>query len=208
MKLSKLGALVVLSTTLFGCASNGFYEGVSDETPKGIQEKVHKNFLGIPALASLEGSSVDIFDGWRATVAHNKPMLIGKEVVYHPTCDFALYKDVKSKETKLGTVSKNQEIFMTGYPTMGMFSSHVGEYLGDVTYDDCLYSASNGTVIGGMSGGGVFNDAGELVGLNVGVVNDTVVWPNGESAKNISLFISIEYVKSFIEETTKEKVVY
>lgn len=202
--MKKLGLASMIISLLSGCAANGFYEGVSSNTPDNIDEFTDKKFLGVPALLAFEGSSVKINNEWRATVAHNAPLLIGQDVFYHPRCDFALIrvKDEGNIPT-LNYVYENDTVFHTGYPIFAGYSSHEGKYLGEVqdNKDGCKYSATNGTVIGGMSGGGVFNEKGEAIGVNVGVMLSSVKWKD-KSEVSPAVFMSFPAMNDFITEVT------
>lgn len=210
MKGFKLLLAGCITTLLSGCAANGFYEGVHNETPKDIETITKKNFVGIPVLLAMEGSSVKLNDEWRATVAHNKPLLLGKDVYYHPVCDFALYREKSDNDidVKFGYVHLDEDVFLTGYPLAMTFSSHKGKFIGDIIdpKDNCLYSGTDATVISGMSGGGAFNAKGELIGVNVGISFGELKWKNGRTANSPSMFISLNAVSDFIEKTIGERI--
>lgn len=198
---------------LAGCAANGFYEGYSSTTPEHIEDYNQKVFLGIPFALAFEGSSVRINEEWVATVAHNKIILLGREVYYHPRCDFALIRDKTDKKEdypKVGYIYENDgynEIYHIGYPLFAPLSSHKGNYLGDVTNptDNCYYSATDGTVIGGMSGGGVYNKHGDVVGVTTGVMYKNIKWDktvNKREQMAPAVFMSFLAVEDFIHEVT------
>jgi len=194
-----------------GCIANGFYEGVASGTPKNVLSENKKIFIGVPLLLSLTGSSAKYNNEWYVTAAHNKPLLGGKETYYHPVCDFAIFrsKSDKGKEPKLGYVFENEDTYHVGYPVGMLISSHKGKYIGEVFNpgDKCIYSASDATTISGMSGGGVYNKYGELVGVNIGIMHGAIEWPNGKVQFSPSIFMSINAMKDFIEEVTSNKVV-
>ena len=198
---------------LSGCAANGFYEGYSSTTPEKIEEYNEKIFLGIPVALAFEGSSVRLNEEWVATVAHNKIILLGREAYYHPRCDFALIRDkIEKKEDypKVGLVYRDEgynEVYHLGYPVFAPLSSHKGKYIGDVsnTVDNCYYSATNSTVIAGMSGGGVYNQNGDVVGVTTGVMYGNIKWDKTEDKReqlDPSIFMSFLGVEDFIYEVT------
>jgi hypothetical protein len=202
-----------VSILLTGCAANGFYEGYSSTTPENIEKYNEKIFLGIPVALAFEGSSVRINDEWVATAAHNKVILLGREVYYHPRCDFALIRDKTDKKTeypKVGFVYENvgyNEVYHVGYPLLAPLSSHKGKYLGDVSNptDNCYYSATDSTVISGMSGGGVYNKYGEVVGVTIGIMFKNIKWDKTEVKKEHfapSVFMPFLAVEDFIHEVT------
>ena len=203
--MKRLGLAATVLMLLSGCAANGFYEGVHDDTPEDIEKYTDKKFLGFPALLALEGSSVKLDNQWRATVAHNKWLLIGQEVYYHPRCDFALIKvEDTGEEPDIGLIYDNESVFHTGYPAFGFYSSHEGKYLTDVKdlSDGCTYSTTDATLISGMSGGGVFNEKGAVSGVNVGIMFG-VDWQENEiDVSNPAVFMPFVAVRDFIFEVT------
>lgn len=203
--MKRLGLAATVLMLLSGCAANGFYEGVHDDTPEDIEKYTDKKFFGVPVLLGLEGSSVKLDNQWRATVAHNKWLLIGQEVYYHPRCDFALIKvEDTGEEPDLGLILDNEKVFHTGYPVFGFYSSHEGKYLADVkdNSDDCTYSTTDATLISGMSGGGVFNEKGAVAGVNVGIMFGVDWKDNPVDVSNPAVFMSLLAVRDFIFEVT------
>lgn len=195
---------ITLSSLLSGCAINGFYEGVSDDAPAYVEKISKKNFLGIPPFFAFEGSSIQLNNEWRATAAHNKILFLGKEVYYHPRCDFALYKEKSPNQSlKIGIIHEKETLFHTGYPLFWTYSAHKSKYLGEVEnpQDKCIYSGTDGTLIGGMSGGGVIDSNNSIVGVNVGIMYKNVEFSvQDELAPTV--FISFLSVKDFIKEIT------
>jgi hypothetical protein len=205
IKKNNITKFLFLSFLLQGCTINGFYEGYSSDTPDDILKYNDKKFLGIPFLLAFEGSSVKLNNQWRATVAHNRPLLVGQEVYYHPRCDFALIKIADEGDyPEVGFAFYEKNVFHVGYPIFGIGSSHKGEARGDVinTTDNCMYSATDGTVISGMSGGGVFNESGQLVGVTTGVMFNNLEWPDGKTELFPSVFMPLAGVEDFIYEIT------
>lgn len=213
-----LASIIPVITILSGCAMNGLPQGYSKDTPYNVEERVEKIFIGIPVIASMEGSSVRLNKDWMLTAAHNKPILslLGKDVYYHPKCDIALYRSSDegfngSYDTSYGLVYKGDEVFHVGYPIISTIVSHKGNYLGDVITDDgCQYSATTAKVISGMSGGGVFDTKGNIVGITIGFLPNNIVWEDDgkvlASYKNPSIFMSINYVSDWIEKITEIKI--
>ncbi len=194
--------LLLTSLLLTGCA-NGLPE-LSTSTTKQTQS-VEKIFVGVPFLMGLEGSSVRLDDNWMVTAAHNKSILKAqlKEVYYHETCDIALYRSQGTSTTKVGKVYENETLTTIGYPVGLPLASTQGNYVGEIDVDnwDCTMSASTNVTMGGMSGGGVFNDKGELVGVVHGFISGDVVW-SSKSVKSPSVFLSLYAVKGWLTEMT------
>lgn len=202
--MSKL--VLILSMVLTGCCANGipnFTAGVPDI----VSDNTHKMTIGL-----LEGSYTTINDEWSITVAHNKPIitLTGRTVFYHPTCDIALIKTrgKTDNNVKLGVYYPGDSLHNAGYPPFPLPLAYDKlEYLGDVSgvghlgTDKCpAYSYANGIVMGGMSGGGVWNSKNELVGVNVGFADITEL--NGVKHDSAFIFVPLLAVKDWIHEVT------
>ena len=203
--------IVSLVLLLAGCVANGFYEGIALETPEHVLSENKKIFVGMPYVVSLIGSSAKYNDEWRVTAAHNRWLISKEEAYFHPFCDFALFRDSsgESKKSKLGYILENEEVYHVGYPLGLSISSHKGTYIGEILnpVDNCVYSASDATLISGMSGGGAYNKYGDLVGVNIGIMHGNIKWPDGRVGFSPSIFISINAVKIFIEEVIGSEVV-
>ncbi len=203
MKNLILSAALILG--LLGCAFNGLPQGVSETTPPNVIENTYKLTFGF----LVDGSSSRLNETWVVTVKHNKFILSTRnpeDVFYHPTCDFALYREPIEEYTGngVGLVYQNQDIYHIGYPSMMPIVSHKGEFLMDIgsfNGSKCPYSVSTGTVVGGMSGGGLYNNKGELSGVTVGVITSAT----DRSIEGKSVFLSLYAVRKWIEEITGER---
>jgi hypothetical protein len=166
---------------------------------------VEKLFVGVPLLLGMEGSTVRLNDEWLLTVGHNAPILAMqlRDVVYHPTCDVALIRSQGISTTSTGLVYPGEKVTHVGYPSAQPLTANVGQYVGDVIQPDgCQYSATTASVMGGMSGGGVFNSEGELVGVSVGYSKGQVVWDSGEKLNDPTIFISLAGIEDWLSNTT------
>ncbi|MFA0525418.1 hypothetical protein AB4517_17735 [Vibrio sp. 10N.222.52.C3] len=88
---------------------------------------------------------------------------------------------------------------MTREPTV-----NGGYYIGEInvaTWQGCTMSASTGLVRIGMSGGGVYNQHGELVGINHGYIPETVKWDYYEHHQP-AVFVSLLSVNDWLTEVT------
>ncbi len=190
-----------------GCAFNGLPEGYHKDTPQGIEDQVEKVF--VPVL--VEGSAVRLNEDWLISAAHNKSIfsIQGREVYYHLTCDVALIRDHKEGvKTKVGSLDIGGSLFVVGYPSMISLMSHKGKHVGNLTIPEtpCIYGATNATTIGGMSGGGVYNISGELIGIVRGVALGV---DNPEAIggyANPTIFTYLENVEDWVEEITGESL--
>lgn len=196
MKIMTLPFIVLL----VGCVANGLPQGVHRSTPSNAIEETTKMFVGVPTLLALEGSSAKYNNEWRITAAHNKAILIAqnKEFYIHPTCDVALYRERSKGVVIHGLVYPDEAIYHVGYPIGLPIASHIGRYLEEVlnTDDGCIYSASTSVVISGMSGGGVYNRKGELVGINIGIAKNSTI-----DLTDKTLFLPLKRVEGWITET-------
>lgn len=204
----RLSTLALTSLTLTGCALNGIPNPIPNVTPEQVNG-VEKTFAGIPALFAIEGSSVRLDEDWVLTNAHNELILTltGADYIKHPTCDVALVRDRgNSVDYGLGVIYPYEGITHVGYPIFMPLSSSEGMYFQDVTtldYPSCQMSMSTGSLMSGMSGGGVFNKQDELVGINQGVLLFHDMEFEGETYSSPSVFISLVAVIDWIEATTK-----
>jgi hypothetical protein len=199
--------IVLLSTAIAGCSNLPMID-VSHEwhgNNPHVYESTSKIFVGIPMLLSMEGSSVRLNDEWVLTNKHNWPILAikgyisGLDVFYHPDCDIAMYRD-PVKSASVGLVYLNQTVIHSGYPVNEGYATSQGLYVGDVVssdYPNCQMSMSTGGVKGGMSGGGVWNEQGELVGITVGYLPQEVEF-DGETFESPSVWVSLNLVKHWI----------
>lgn len=196
--------VVLVALLLTGCANGipNIYGNIQD----GIKQDNEKIFFGIPLLLGLEGSVARLDNEWLITAAHNKPILkmTGKEVFYHPTCDIALVRKEGRTDRPIGLVYSGQPVTHVGYPLGLPLSSSEGEYVGDVNvngWDNCQMSGTTGVIMMGMSGGGVYNGAGELIGINHGYALGDVTWPE-RTLESPAIFVSLYAVRDWLESVT------
>ena len=195
---------------LSGCA-NGVSSLASDLDPQ-IEHNNKKMFVGIPILFGLEASSVRLDENWILTAKHNKVLLnlLGIEAYYHPHCDIALIPEQGKGHSKVGLVYRGESVVHIGYPMAFPLAENHGIYLGEVLVDSwqkCVMSASTGVIATGMSGGGVYNKQGELVGINHGYVSSKINWEDhadwsNHTAHNPSVFLALFAVKDWLNNTT------
>lgn len=200
-----------ISLLATGCVSNGLSLTKHTDTPANIEDVIYKNFIGIPTLLSMEGSSVYLGDGWYITASHNENIFSaqGIELIKHDVCDVALFRDRSHiTTTKISNVELTEVVFTAGYLLMAGFVSNKGVYIGDMyePNNPCLYSTTSSSVTSGMSGGGVWDTNGKLVGIIRGVVYGDVMWENGFTAKDVTVFTKLQYVKDWIYEHTNIEV--
>lgn len=196
--------VIVLYLMLTGCSSHLISGADIDQA---IGQNNQKIFVGIPVLASIEGSMTRLDETWLLTAKHNKVILSlqGREVYYHPYCDIALVRSAGTVHASIGMVLNGQDILHVGYPIGLPLSASKGKYVGDVfvqDWDGCQMSATTGVVSSGMSGGGVYNAHDELIGINHGYVSGSVTWPSGEKVSHPAVFVSLYAVKDWLHQIT------
>ncbi|MCC2525804.1 serine protease [Vibrio coralliilyticus] len=200
----RLYIMQLMVVVLTGCA-NGIPD-ISANIDNDIEQSNEKIFVGLPVLASLEGTTVRLDDSWLLTAKHNHAILAlqGADVYYHPDCDIALIRDDGISHTKVGVIHRDQKATHVGYPIGLPMSSSQGEYVGDIFvsgWDKCQKSATTGVVMAGMSGGGVYNEKGELIGINHGFSNATITWQDTDVHRP-AVFVSLYAVRDWLRTVT------
>lgn len=196
--------VLALALLLSGCA-NGLPD-INGVIQKDIQDSNEKIFVGIPVLFSLEGTAARLDNHWLVTSKHNRLILAleGRDVYYHPYCDIALVRSDGNSTQHAGVVYPHQGVTHVGYPIGLPLSSSKGEYLGDVYvsgWKKCLMSATTAHVMSGMSGGGIYNDKGELVGVTHGFSLGDVSWKN-RSYFQPAIFVPLYGVRDWLQTIT------
>lgn len=192
--------VILFMIMVSGCSNRP--SNIDDSVIKG-NEKI---FFGIPVLASMEGTTTRLDNTWLVTAKHNKPILtlFSEDVYYHPYCDIALIKQPGNQNVNIGKVNLTQPVTHVGYPIGLPLSFREGDYIGDIfvsDWDKCQMSATTGKIHAGMSGGGVYNQKGELVGINHGYISSDVSW-NDNTVDNPAVFVSLYAVKDWLKATT------
>ncbi|CAH9017299.1 putative serine protease [Vibrio phage 150E35-1] len=170
--------LIVLCTMLSGCAANGIPDMTEPEHPD-----VYSKFIGVPILLSAYGSYVQLDDEWAITAAHNSILFPTSEFIPHPICDLALVRVEGEANTKMDAIywSRDKELEHVGYPMSMPQARDTGKLLqivdGKMSADKgvCSNIVTDAAIIAGMSGGGIYNSEGSLVG----VTTDIVRWFSG-----------------------------
>ena len=198
---------IAILPLLTGCAMNGL-PNPAPELPDSIVEGVEKIYAGIPFALAFEASRVRLDNEWALTAAHNELILTltGQEYYIHPNCDVALVRlDGKQPNYKFGLAKAFKKVTHVGYPAYMPQSSGEGIYFMDViveNYPECMKSMTTGSMMTGMSGGGVFNDKNELVGINHGWYNFNSFEHEGVIYDSPSVFVSFLPIIDWIEAIT------
>ncbi len=187
---------------LTGCANGPMH---SVEVSEKVEPIVFKKFYGIPALASVEGSYFRLSEEWALTAKHNQVLFLFDEFISHPDCDVALVKIEGEKGNESAYANNEMDLHFTGYPIANGITSSRGRYIADIINGNCQYSAATNYVQQGMSGGLVHDTKGRAIGVIVGYASGEVEWESEKHYKP-AIFISLNYVKGWIEEITGEKL--
>ncbi|WP_254868933.1 serine protease [Vibrio hepatarius] len=208
--LSMVPGLVVFVAiaTLFllvGCVGSNGKVTVTNEHPALDYE-----FTGIPLLFFGFGTSTPITPELSLTVAHVAKLNYDKVVAYHPYCDIAIVKSNNSAldYPNLGLVFPNQPVRTFGMSPTGDVLTGSGRYRRDLLlvevpyFKKCPASVTDAPVQDGMSGGGVYNDNGSLVGIIAARANPRDIRllsgePHG--LERISIFVPLNYVRDWLE---------
>lgn len=199
--------LIPLIAVLAACSNGRPTYDTSSLNNQQVENTV-KIFAGVPILLGMEGSAARLNEEWMVTAAHNMPILVatGKwDVRVHPTCDIAVYRSKGSNTVPLGTAFIGDTVTAVGYP-MGMpLAVNQGTIVGNVNmsdYPECVSVATTAVIAQGMSGGGVYNDKGELIGVVHGYATSTMHWNNGASLENGGVYVHLTTVKEWLLEVT------
>lgn len=194
--------MFILITILLctGCVSNGNISHDTSVVDRHAVENTNKIFVGVPILMSLEGSSARLNDEWVVTAGHNENILRMqlREFYKHSLCDIAMYRLEGDNTSGVSSVPQNNTIFHIGYPFAQTIAVNEGVYFSDMFDGDCLYSLSTGSIMSGMSGGGVYDSQGNLVGVNVGI-SGPVEMPDGRVLDKQTVWLRLGVVWDWIE---------
>ncbi len=202
-----LVVFVAIATLLLlvGCVGSNGKVTVTNEHPALDYE-----FTGIPLLFFGFGTSTPITPELSLTVAHVAKLNYDKVVAYHPYCDIAIVKSNNSAldYPNLGLVFPNQPVRTFGMSPTGDVLTGSGRYRRDLLlvevpyFKKCPASVTDAPVQDGMSGGGVYNDNGSLVGIIAARANPRDIRllsgePHG--LERISIFVPLNYVRDWLE---------
>ncbi|MFL7011109.1 S1 family peptidase [Enterovibrio norvegicus] len=167
--------------------------------------------IGIPFVLGGHGSSVPLTEDLSLTAKHVAKLDYSTVVAYHPSCDVAIIKeDNRNKRlAPLGRVSANDNVKTYGIGFSGKAIVGEGKYYLDVNFVDsslfanCPASIMDAPIQSGMSGGGTFNEKGELVGIISGMSGSSFKLLDGRELGNerTSVFVSTLHIKDWIADS-------
>lgn len=154
----------ILCLLMLGCA------------PPPMERALKRNV--VVATTTIGGSGVIIQTGWVLTNLHLANILNdiwvddlpAELIAFDKAHDLALLKTVtgKFKRLRVDNPKQGSRIFYVGNPGMHLNSISYGH----VVYMDSIHTVTDTLPLSGMSGGGLYNEDGHLVGLNVGGEGD------------------------------------
>ncbi|MEH0791614.1 serine protease [Vibrio parahaemolyticus] len=199
-------ATILASLLIVGCSN-----GVLNEY-HGEQITIDSQVMGIPFLFGGTGSSVPITENLSITAKHIASYDFSSVVAHHPSCDISIIKsDNKGKSIHpIGTVSPNSELKTFGRDLWNPLKTLYGEgkFLQDLfliddqwNSKDCTLSVIDAPIQVGMSGGGVYNNKEELVGVIVAMGGlDFKLVETDQKLGRVSLMVSTLFIKDWINE--------
>jgi hypothetical protein len=199
--------MITVTMNLTGCfLVNGKLETVPEKNKPAITYLP----IGIPFLLGGHGSSVPLTENLSLTAKHIATYTYNSVVAYHPDCDIAIIEQKNNKDelVALGDVYPEQGVSTYGRGLTGNLLEGKGKYYLDVNFIDsdlfknCPASVMDAPIQSGMSGGGVFNDSGELVGIISGMSGADFKLLDGKelNLERVSVFVSTHFVKKWIAE--------
>ena len=201
-----VGALSILAS---GCASSNGPLATLESNDSSLPA-IDYEMVGIPLLYQGFGSSVPITKDLSLTAAHVAKINWDSVVAYHPECDIAIIKSDNSKVANfpdLGLVYVNEKVITYGKDGFGNILKGQGVYHIDLNFTNnsyfkkCNASITDAPIREGMSGGGAFNERGELIGIisSMASIRNTRL-ANGEKLPydRLSLFVSLNFVKDWL----------
>ncbi len=206
-QIQKLRLFSVIASTLLlsACAMSNGKTYVAENPPS-----IDFEFMGIPLLYMGMGSSVPITENLSLTAAHVAKSNYDKVVSYHPECDIALIESDNSGKAlpNLGLVYPGQKVRMYGMDGNNQILVGTGVYHMDLNFvnnkyfKQCPGSVADAPIRQGMSGGGAYNENGELVGIIAAMAGKDTKLLNGEplELERLSVFVSINYVRPWLEQ--------
>ena len=208
-KFYRLVMMAFIAALVSGCAN-----GPLSSVPHNQAPAIDYEMVGIPLLYQGFGSSVPITKDLSLTAAHVAKLNWASVVAYHPNCDIAIIKSDNSAKTlpDLGLVYTNEPVTTYGMDGFGKLLKGEGFYRRDLLFsgstyfDKCNASVSDAPIRPGMSGGGFFNQRGELVGIISAIASSNTRLADGEKLPydRLSLFVSLNFIKDWLNQTVDQ----
>ncbi len=202
---------ILMAINLTGCfLVNGKLTAVPEKNKPAIKYLP----IGIPFLLGGHGSSVPLTEKLSLTAKHIATYAYNSVVAYHPDCDVAIIEQENTKEELVasGYIYPEKSVATYGRGLTGNLLEGTGKYYLDVNFVDsdlfknCPASVMDAPIQSGMSGGGVYNEKGELVGIISGMSGANFKLLDGKelNLERVSVFVSTNFLKEWIEEQVAE----
>ncbi|WP_161781055.1 trypsin-like peptidase domain-containing protein [Photobacterium galatheae] len=200
-----------MSVLFIGGCSNGVLQDYH-----GTEIDIDTQIIGIPLLLGSSGSSVPITKNLSLTAKHVASYDYSLVVAHHPDCDISIIeKDNTGKQRhKMGVIYPEQKVKTFGKSFMNPLKTIYGEgvYKLDIQMKEsmwhnrkCIISVLNSPIQVGMSGGGVFNEKNELVGIiNAMGTSDTQLIETGERLGRVSMMTSTNFLRQWINKVVDQ----
>ncbi|CAM3854012.1 trypsin-like peptidase domain-containing protein [Vibrio aquimaris] len=196
---------LLLFIILAGCTGSNGQLTVVEQHPDLDYE-----LTGIPLLFFGFGTSTPITSELSLTVAHVAKLNYDKVIAYHPQCDLAIVesRNILNHQPKFGLVYPSQSVETFGMSPGGSVLKGEGVYRLDLTlidshyFDKCPASIMDAPVQDGMSGGGVYNQEGALVGIIAArATPSNIQLVNGQShgLDRISIFVALNFARDWLD---------
>ncbi|MDX1303398.1 serine protease [Photobacterium sp.] len=194
---ARMMAAIFLAAAVTGCVTTN---GPISRTPANNANQLV--VIGVPILLGGFGSSVPINDSYQITAKHVARLSWDLDVIHHPYCDLSLIRTSSQHVPDWGLIYPDQKVTHEGHSLLGGSIKGEGKYLQDVidTNTDCLYSLSDAPVMSGMSGGPVFNESGEIVGITVAIVHNPEDLTNLRPAERYSQFVPATLIFDWLKQ--------
>ena len=178
---------------LTACSSVGHYK-----VDKTAEQKADLQFIGIPIFASVTGSSFPVTKNYSLTAGHVAKLMMVRVKAYNAVCDIALiYHDNRNRVLPtMASASTGEHINIYGYNAYTMLPTSSSGTVAEFGWwskpnTSCFVALSDAGGIQGMSGGPVYGDHGDVVGVLTATHkqrNQTIFVPY----QNISAWVTAE----------------
>lgn len=195
-----------MALSLTGC-SNGILHSYD-----GGQITIDSQVIGIPFFFGGTGSSVPITEELSITAKHIASYDYSTVVAHHPSCDISVIRsDNRGKMIHpIGAIYPDSEVKTYGRDQFNPLKTIYGEgkylydlYLQDNQWndEDCTLSIIDAPVQIGMSGGGVFNENIELVGIIVAMGEwDTKLANTNKKIGRVSIMVPTLFFENWLTD--------
>lgn len=190
---------IMIATSLTSCiATNGEVSHTANHEANNMV------VIGVPMLFGGFGSSVPVNTQYHVTAKHVARLSWDLDVIHHPYCDLSLVRTNShvNEVPNWGLIYTDQAVTHQGHSLLGTSIKGDGKYIQDVldTNSKCLYSLSDAPAMSGMSGGPVFNDKGEIVGITVAIMHNPEDISNLRHAERYTQFVPATLIFDWLNQ--------